>query len=198
MFRHALVTGLLAAALPFVAACGVSQESEEASEPVEAIPLEVTVVEQQPTTPSEDTSAVGDDPEPQVEPTEDTGDPTPEEAEATEEPAETEATDEPADSADQPASEGDAAVGETLFQNTCAACHGPDAKGLPDLGKDLTTSEFVKGLTDAELVAFITEGRPISDPANTRGVAMPPKGGNPALSDEDLFDIVAYIRTLQE
>jgi hypothetical protein len=25
---------------------------------------------------------------------------------------------------------------------------------------------------------------------------MPPKGGNPALSDEDLIDIIAYIRTI--
>lgn len=105
---------------------------------------------------------------------------------------------EPADSSDQAAPEGDAVAGETLFQSTCAACHGPDGKGLPNLGKDLTVSEFVKGQPDAELVTFIKGGRPVSDPANTTGVDMPPKGGNPALSDEDLFDIVAYIRTLQE
>jgi disulfide bond formation protein DsbB len=105
---------------------------------------------------------------------------------------------EPAGSSDQPASEGDAVAGETLFQNTCAACHGQDGKGLPNLGKDFTGSEFVKGQSDAELVAFIKVGRPVGDPANTTGVDMPTKGGNPALSDEDLFDIVAYIRTLQE
>jgi mono/diheme cytochrome c family protein len=29
-------------------------------------------------------------------------------------------------------------------------------------------------------------------------VAMPPKGGNPALSEEDLADVVAYLRTLEE
>ena len=105
---------------------------------------------------------------------------------------------EPAGSSDQPATEGDAVAGEALFHNTCAACHGPDGKGLPNLGKDFTTSEFVKGHSDAELVTFVKGGRPVSDPANTTGVDMPPKGGNPALSDEDLFDIVAYIRTLQE
>lgn len=105
---------------------------------------------------------------------------------------------EPAGSSDQQVSEGDAAAGEPLFQSTCAACHGPDGKGLPNLGKDFTASEFVTEQSDAELVAFIKQGRPVSDPANTTGVDMPPKGGNPALSDEDLFDIVAYIRTLQE
>ena len=105
---------------------------------------------------------------------------------------------EPAGSSDQPSLEGDAVAGETLFQSTCSACHGPDGKGLPNLGKDFTGSEFVKGQSDDELVAFIKVGRPVSDPANTTNVDMPPKGGNPALSDQDLIDVVAYIRTLQE
>jgi mono/diheme cytochrome c family protein len=85
-----------------------------------------------------------------------------------------------------------------LFQGTCAACHGPDAKGLPTLGKDLTTSEFAKEKTDQELLAFIKVGRPVSDPLNTTNVDMPPKGGNPALSDQDLLNIIAYVRTLEE
>jgi disulfide bond formation protein DsbB len=93
---------------------------------------------------------------------------------------------------------GDAASGAEAFAGTCASCHGPDAKGLPSLGKDLTTSEFAMGLSDAELVAFIKTGRPIGDPLNTTGVDMPPKGGNPALTDQDLADIVAYLRTLQQ
>ena len=92
---------------------------------------------------------------------------------------------------------GDPAKGQTKFASTCSACHGPDAKGLTGLGKDLTTSEFAKGLSDADLVAFITKGRDTSDPLNTTGVQMPPRGGNPAITDQDLADIVAYIRTLQ-
>lgn len=106
--------------------------------------------------------------------------------------------------ADEPAGEtaaipeGDAAAGESKFQGTCAACHGPDAKGLPNLGKDMTTSEFIQGSTDAELLAFVKTGRPPGDPANTTGVDMPPKGGNPALSDQDLADIIAFIRSLEE
>ena len=96
-----------------------------------------------------------------------------------------------------PIAPGDAARGKTAF-TTCAACHGPDARGLPGLGKDLTASEYVRNSSDAELVAFIKVGRPVSDPLNTTGIAMPPKGGNSALNDQDLADIVAYIRTLQE
>lgn len=94
-------------------------------------------------------------------------------------------------------SEGDAVAGESLFQGTCSACHGPDAKGLPNLGKDLTTSEFAIGLTDQELLDFVKVGRPVSDPLNTTNVDMPPKGGNPALSDQDILNIIAYLRTLE-
>jgi len=97
-----------------------------------------------------------------------------------------------------PAISGDAKAGETKYQGTCASCHGLDAKGLPSLGKDLTASTFAKGLSDAELVAFVTKGRPPSDPANTTGVDMPAKGGNPALAEKDLYDIVAYLRTLEQ
>ena len=93
---------------------------------------------------------------------------------------------------------GDAAAGKTKFLSTCAACHGPDAKGLPGLGKDLTTSTFAKGLPDAELILFITKGRAPNDPLNTTGVQMPPRGGNPAFTDQDLADIVAYVRTLEK
>jgi disulfide bond formation protein DsbB len=93
---------------------------------------------------------------------------------------------------------GDPAVGQKLFTSTCSACHGPAGEGLPGLGKDMTTSEFIAGKSDDELVAFIKVGRDPSDPLNTTGVAMPPKGGNPALSDEDLYHLVAYMRSIHK
>ncbi|HHC08416.1 MAG TPA: cytochrome c [Actinobacteria bacterium] len=92
---------------------------------------------------------------------------------------------------------GDAAKGEEIFRGTCAACHGQDAKGIPGLGHDLTNNSFIQGLSDDELVAFIEEGRPADHPDNTTGVAMPPKGGNPTLTEADLRDVVAFLRTLQ-
>lgn len=86
---------------------------------------------------------------------------------------------------------GDAAKGRELFVQNCARCHGPAGQGA------LQTSAFVADRSDAELIAFLQIGRPANDPFNTTGVAMPPRGGNPALTDEQLADIVAYIRSLQ-
>lgn len=92
---------------------------------------------------------------------------------------------------------GDPAHGQQAYTGTCVTCHGPDARGIPGLGKDLTASDFAKNKTNNELITFIQTGRPASDPLNTTGVDMPPKGGNPALTEQDIVDIVAYLRTLQ-
>jgi mono/diheme cytochrome c family protein len=87
-------------------------------------------------------------------------------------------------------------AGSRLFSTTCTACHGSDAKGILGLGKPLVDSGFVDSLNDDELVAFLHTGRSASDPANTTKVAMPAKGGNPSLTDDDLNAIVDYIRSL--
>jgi len=86
-----------------------------------------------------------------------------------------------------------------------AACGGsaeptyaPEDKGLPNLGKDLTTSEYVSDNTDEVLLTLLKEGRPSGHELNTTGVDMPPKGGNPSLSDEDLMTIVAYLRSINQ
>ena len=97
----------------------------------------------------------------------------------------------------QPEPSGDVAAGKQVFLSTCVVCHGPDAQGLPGLGKNLVTSDFVAGKSDSELVEFIKVGRGPDDPLNTTGVTMPAKGNNPTLTDEDLYNIVAYLRTLR-
>lgn len=97
-----------------------------------------------------------------------------------------------------PTSVGDPVAGKTQFDTVCIACHGPGGVGVEGLGKPFTTSEFLLTVNDQELLEFIKTGRPISDPNNTTGVDMPPKGGNPALTDEQLMDIIAYVRTLHE
>ncbi len=89
------------------------------------------------------------------------------------------------------------AEGHKLFKGTCATCHGPDGEGMPKLGKNLHANQFTKGLSDAELVEFLKKGRSAGDPLNERGVDMPPKGGNPILTEADLALIVAYMRSLQ-
>ncbi len=108
------------------------------------------------------------------------------------------------ESASQPAEEaasvsmGDPAAGKEQFDMICFACHGPGGEGIEGLGKPFTTSEFLRERSDEEMVAFIKVGRPSGDPLNTTGIDMPPKGGNPALTDDQILDIIAYVRTLQE
>lgn len=93
---------------------------------------------------------------------------------------------------------GDAANGGKIFATACVACHGPEGKGVQGLGKDLTTSEWVAQQSDEQLVEFIKVGRDAGDALNTTGVAMPPKGGNPAMSEQEIADIVAFVRSIHQ
>ncbi|MEW6277668.1 MAG: cytochrome c [Candidatus Eremiobacterota bacterium] len=86
--------------------------------------------------------------------------------------------------------------GKADYDGTCSACHGPDGKGVQGLGKPLVGSAMLK-LSDQELLAFVNKGRDVSDPGNTTGIAMPPKGGNPALTDAQITDIIGYMRSLK-
>jgi mono/diheme cytochrome c family protein len=81
--------------------------------------------------------------------------------------------------------------GRNTFLRTCAACHGADAKGMPNNGKDLTASEFVKSQTDEELLQYVIEGREVPG-----GVPMPPRGGFPEdqLTNDQIKDVIAYLR----
>ncbi len=88
------------------------------------------------------------------------------------------------------------ADGKKIFDRVCATCHGKDANGLPKLGKGLRNNEFTKSQSDAELVEFMKIGRPATHPLNTTGVDMPPKGGDPTIQEEDLKNVVAFLRTL--
>jgi mono/diheme cytochrome c family protein len=92
----------------------------------------------------------------------------------------------------------DPEVGREVFIQTCATCHGFQAQGLPHQGAPLRSSSFVASHSDKDLITFIKSGRPAKDPTNISGVAMPPRGNNPALSDARLADVVAYLRQVQE
>ena len=91
---------------------------------------------------------------------------------------------------------GAAAAGEKLYNSNCALCHGQGGVGKPALGKDLRDNEFLAGMTDDEVVQFLEEGRRADHPLNEKGVDMPPKGGNPGLTEQDLRAIVDYLRSL--
>lgn len=89
------------------------------------------------------------------------------------------------------------ASGDKLFHSSCMACHGKGGVGIAGNGKALVKNEFIRSLDDDSLLAFIKQGRSPTDPENSTGIQMPPKGGNPAMSDDDILDVIAYLRTLQ-
>jgi disulfide bond formation protein DsbB len=95
---------------------------------------------------------------------------------------------------DDPAS--DAEDGRQLYIATCAACHGAGGQGLPHQGPGLCGSGFLAQSSEGELLAFLVTGRPVGDRRNTSGIAMPPRGGNPYLTDRHLGQIIAYLRTM--
>lgn len=76
----------------------------------------------------------------------------------------------------------------------CAACHGPQAKGINGLGPNLTDAEWLHsdGTYEA-LVAQVTAGVPASK--SKSGVAMPPKGGSP-LTEAQIRAVAAYVWSL--
>ncbi len=91
----------------------------------------------------------------------------------------------------------DPITGRKMYMQYCSACHGPDAKGLKGLGRDLVHSEFIKKNSDEQLLQYVIKGRAVDDPLNITGIAMPPKAGNPALKDQEIIYIISYLRTIQ-
>jgi disulfide bond formation protein DsbB len=97
------------------------------------------------------------------------------------------------------AASGETAVvkGERAYAQSCAVCHGFNGQGMPNQGANLRLSKYIAGHTDDALVEFIRVGRLPADPNSTMKLIMPPNGGNPALSDAQLHEIVAYLRQVQ-
>jgi len=90
----------------------------------------------------------------------------------------------------------DIGLGRQHFEETCAGCHGFQGEGVAGLGLPLVTSPLVLYMSDADLLAFLRAGRPADHPDNTTNVAMPPSGGRPDWSDDDLLNVIAYLRWL--
>ena len=96
-----------------------------------------------------------------------------------------------------PTGPGDPVKGAAVYQSTCAACHGPDLQGIDGLGKQLAPSAWVAERSEEEITEFLIVGRAADDPENTQGVAMPARGGNPSLTDQDLRNVSAYLLAQQ-
>lgn len=93
---------------------------------------------------------------------------------------------------------GDPVAGERIFTSACAGCHGLKGEGVQGLSQNMTQSAFIASATDQELFEYIKLGRTPDDQVKPARAAMPPKGGNPLLTDQNLYDTVAYIRLLQK
>ncbi len=85
--------------------------------------------------------------------------------------------------------------GMKLYTVSCATCHGAAGKGLPHQGAPLANSAFVTNSTDLQLILMLKIGRTQDDPKSVMKLPMPAKGGYSNLTDNDLHDVAAYIRT---
>ena len=94
---------------------------------------------------------------------------------------------------------GDAAAGETRFKQLCATCHGPTGKGdgpaAPGLNpkpRNMNDAEWQASVDDDYLANIIKKG----GPAVGKSPMMTPFGH--ALNEQQLKDVIAYIRKLDD
>jgi len=102
---------------------------------------------------------------------------------------------------------GDAAAGKTAYTTNCLSCHGETGKGDGPVGavlpppspRDFSVGDFAfdtdedgKPGSDADLKAVIAKG------AGAFGGNQMMAAWGGILSDEDIDNIVAYIRTLKQ
>ena len=78
-----------------------------------------------------------------------------------------------------------------IFRDNCASCHGEDAKGLKDLGVDLTVSPFVKQMDDAQFAEFLKIGRQATERGSRTGQMMP---AFDYLTPEETAAAIAFVR----
>lgn len=89
---------------------------------------------------------------------------------------------------------GDPTKGGALYAANCSSCHGVNLEG--GIGAVLNPIDKLPGvpntLDPTFLIAIITSGRQ-PQAGDPKSVAMPPKGGNNNLSDQDVKDLAAFI-----
>jgi mono/diheme cytochrome c family protein len=88
--------------------------------------------------------------------------------------------------------------GQRYYEETCAGCHGFQGEGVAGLGLPLVTSPLVMYASDLELLIFLRVGRPADHPDSTLGISMPPSGGRPDWNNDEMGNVVAYLRQLRD
>ena len=93
---------------------------------------------------------------------------------------------------------GDAAAGKIKYQMLCVSCHGATGKGdgpaataLTPKPRNFTEQAVMSKKTDADLKKVIQQG----GTAAGLSPSMPPWGA--ALSEQDVANVIAFIRTLK-
>lgn len=82
-------------------------------------------------------------------------------------------------------------IGESIYSQTCIACHGAKGKGAIPGVSDLTADDGPLTQTDEVLVTSIRDGKATPGAA----LSMPANGGNPALTAEQIQALIAYLRS---
>lgn len=81
---------------------------------------------------------------------------------------------------------------ENLYSENCLICHGDDGSGAMPGVVDLTVNRRWATMNELALVERLKQG--IQPPGAQ--MSMPPKGGNPDLTDNDLKALIRYMRTV--
>ncbi len=80
--------------------------------------------------------------------------------------------------------------GAQVYQETCVACHGANGKGALEGVPDLTNPAGRLAQADEVVLRHMIDG--FQSPGSP--MPMPPKGGNPDLSDQDMRDVLVHMR----
>lgn len=93
----------------------------------------------------------------------------------------------------QPRSQGDERLGRFWFESICVTCHGPNGDGYiaGGTGTAIGKASFLDKATDGFIRTTIKDGR-----SNTRMIGYAGPASMAALSDSDVDDIIAYLRTV--
>jgi mono/diheme cytochrome c family protein len=95
----------------------------------------------------------------------------------------------------QPDAHGDPRLGEQWFDYICSTCHGSNGDGYAagGTGTAIGKSGFLLKVSDGYIRTTVKEGR-----SNTRMLGFQGPSGLANLSDQEIDDIIVYLRSLAE